>query len=138
LYSHIGENEVFTCPGEHEPSCLVHANANGHTYGSSYLQGSYPNLLLSYGYNYSLYRHKAPSWRFVAELATFADMIERPYFYSDGQALHLGTFGISRGHSDRVFRAAPRHSYSVNISFADGHTASVGALQIQRTMARCW
>ena len=120
IYPYLKNNQIFICPSDSLANCVSDGNTGSHTYGSDHLTGTYPNQRLSYGYNYSLYTYSEAKVPRPAELAVFTDMIERPYFYSDGVALPGGGHGISRGHSDRVGRAA-RHNDGVNIGFMDGH-----------------
>ena len=51
---------------------------------------------LSYGYNYGLYGYSESMVPRPAELALFADMIERPQFYSDGKLLPSGDAAFPR------------------------------------------
>jgi prepilin-type N-terminal cleavage/methylation domain-containing protein/prepilin-type processing-associated H-X9-DG protein len=105
--------QIFVCPSD-----SVHNCASANVPGGWGVEWS--NVSLSYGYNVNLQYYSLGSIARPAETAVFADMIERPYFYADGDVLASGGRGISRGHSDRVGRAA-RHNEGVNIGFADGH-----------------
>ncbi|MCD6361536.1 MAG: DUF1559 domain-containing protein [Armatimonadetes bacterium] len=134
---YIKNVQIYVCPSDSSADCISAANAGSHTYGSDYLAGSYPNQKLSYGYNYSLYGHTDAEMPRPAELAVLADMVERPYFYSDGPALPSGGHAISRAHSDRVGRAG-RHNDGVNIGFADGHAKWISVTGIVKIEARWW
>jgi len=139
IYPYVGSADVFICMSDTAVSAVV---SSGHNYWSSYLKlhnagGSrVNNCMLSYGYNYQLELHPGPELDDPSRLAMLADMIERPYFYPDGNAMS-GGFAISRGHSDRVGRAA-RHNTGVNIGFVDGHAERVNLAQVSTTLARCW
>lgn len=140
IYTYVGNAAVFKCPTDKEMSAAV--AGSGHTYWSSYLELHDPsssrinNGKLSYGYNYNLMYQYGPSIDEPSRLAILTDMIERPYFYCDGDPISGGN-GISRGHSDRVGRAA-RHNTGVNVGYADGHVQRVNLAQVRTTMARCW
>jgi len=138
IHPYIGDEKLFVCPGDALHNCISQANAEGHHYGADHLPGTFPNQQLSYGYNWQLYYRNQSQIPRPTQLAVFTDMIERPYFYNDGPALPYGAHGISRGHSDRVARAADRHSNGVNITFADGHAKWVSRASIERTEARWW
>ena len=141
IFNYINDPNVFTCPSDSAMSCVV--SGSSHTYWSSYLNLHNPsasrinNCELSYGYNWQLAYQMMSNVDKPSQTAIFADMIERPYFYCDGNAIP-GGYAISRNHSDRVGRAAERHNKSVNIAFVDGHATRVGVDQIGSTMARCW
>ncbi len=138
IFPYIGDDKLFICPADSEHSCISAANSGGHNYGADHLRGQHPNEELSYGYNWQMFYHHQSQIPRPSDLAIFADMIERPYFYNDGPALPYGAHGISRGHSDRVARAAERHNNGVNIGFADGHAKWVSYSSISHTEARWW
>jgi len=137
IQPYIKNNQIYICPSDGTANCVSHANSESHTFYADCLMGVYPNQKLSYGYNYSLFGHVDSEMPRPAELAAFADMIERPYFYSDGATLPTGGHSISRAHDDRVGRAA-RHNGGVNIGFADGHAKWVGESGIIQVEARWW
>ncbi|NLO04664.1 MAG: DUF1559 domain-containing protein [candidate division WS1 bacterium] len=137
IQPYIKNNQIYICPSDSSANCISHANSESHTLYAACLMGSYPNQQLSYGYNYSLFSHNDSQVPRPAALATFADMVERPYFYSDGKALPGGGHGISRGHDDRVGRAA-RHNDGVNIGYADGHAKWTATSGIENIEARWW
>jgi prepilin-type N-terminal cleavage/methylation domain-containing protein/prepilin-type processing-associated H-X9-DG protein len=134
IYPYVKNNQIFICPSDGLVNCLSHANSENHTL---YADCLVDKVKLSYGYNYGLYGYSESMVPRPAELALFADMIERPYFYSDGKLLPSGGHGISRAHDDRVGRAA-RHNDGVNIGYADGHGKWVTQSGIENVEARWW
>jgi len=133
VYPYVKNSQIFVCPSDGVRNCLSAANSS-HTFGSDHLQGTYPNQALSYAYNYSLYGFTDANPIRPSETAMLTDGIERPYFYRDGPALPNGGHAISRGHSDRVGRAAV-HNEGVNIGFIDGHAKWVKAANLEQTEA---
>ncbi len=138
IYSYVGDQNIYVCPADAAHNCISQAIADGHNFGADHLPGNHPNEQLSYGYNYILAGRMSNEVPRPTELAVFADMIERPYFYSDGRSLPNNAHGISSAHSDRVRRAADRHNKGVNITFADGHAKWVSHDSIEGTEARWW
>lgn len=138
IFDYVSSPDVFICTSD----SLMNAISSGHNFWSSHLRlhnegaSRVNNCKLSYGYNYQLYLHSGPELTDPSRLAMLADMIERPYFYADGSAIN-GGYAISRGHGDRVGKAA-RHNTAVNIGFVDGHAQRVNLAQISTTLARCW
>ncbi len=137
MFSYINSAKVFTCPSDSLQNCI--RPSSGHTFWSDNLDlynlsGSRVNNgRLSYGYNWRLQFEPPPAVRLPEAVAWFGDMIERPYFYNDGPLIQ-GGHGISRGHSDRMGRAA-RHSGTVTLGFLDGHAGKAHIPQIEQTLA---
>ena len=112
IYPYVKNNQLFLCPSDSLQNCLANANTGGHTFGSDYLAGTYPNQGLSYTYNYWLYTLSASQIQYVAETCLIAEGIQRPYIYNTGNRLN--------GQHARMIGGC-RHNEGMNVGLADGH-----------------
>ena len=125
-FRYINSAEVFLCPTDEIRNCVSHGNTEGHTYGSDYLQGSYPNHLLSYAYNYELYTRMSGVLKFPSQTCMTAETIERPYIYR----VVVGTNAYLDPNNARMAGGC-RHNTGMNIGFLDGHCTWVRQEQLR-------
>ncbi len=127
LQPYIKNWNVYACPSDSLKNCVSLAAASGKW------PASWESVQLSYGYNYvnegdTLAQFTAPS-----DTCVFAEMIERPYFYQQGNTLSDGSVGV--GYTDAPARLASRHSDGMNMCFYDGHVKWVKSTNVANVRA---
>jgi len=112
IYPYVKNVQVFMCPSDSLRDCVSNGNTGGHTYGSDYLPGTYPNQQLSYMYNYYLYSYPQSMLQYPAETVMACEGIQRPYIYATGNKLNPLEARLIGG---------SRHNEGQNVAFVDGH-----------------
>lgn|GEM_PF-2956168 len=112
----VTDAQAFMCPSDSLYNCVsLQAGVAG------YWGAEWAPIRLSYGYNYANGGLGTGRIQYPSQTCVFAEMIQRPYFYQQGNALPNGGIGV--GYTGNTARLNPRHNDGMNLAFYDGHVA---------------
>jgi prepilin-type N-terminal cleavage/methylation domain-containing protein/prepilin-type processing-associated H-X9-DG protein len=122
LVPFVTDAQAVVCPSDSLANCVsLQAGVAG------YWGAEWAAIKLSYGYNYANGGQGVGKIQYPSQTCVFAEMIQRPYFYQQGNALANGGIGV--GYTSAPTRLNPRHTDGMNLGFYDGHVAWVKAPQ---------
>ncbi|NLF18521.1 MAG: DUF1559 domain-containing protein [Lentisphaerae bacterium] len=126
IWRYVNSQAVFLCPTDETRNNLTHGNGEGHTFGSDYLEGTYPDQPFSYAYNYDLYSRTNSALKYPSQTCLVAESSERPYVY---RVIVSANAFLDPDHVRMA--GGCRHSNGQNIGFLDGHAMWVRREQLR-------
>ena len=126
IWRYVNSQAVFLCPTDETRNNLTHGNGEGHTFGSDYLEGTYPDQPFSYAYNYDLYSRTNSALKYPSQTCLVAESSERPYVY---RVIVSPNAFLDPDHVRMA--GGCRHSNGQNIGFLDGHAMWVRREQLR-------